>query len=341
MSVYIDRKYLGFVSHRLERFTQKNADLYNFRCPLCLDSRKNKIKARGYVYGKGNDYFFRCHNCGVSTTFSNFLKDLDSTLFKQYTLERYSAGDGGNTNYKKPTFTELKGNAFAKLNKSHQELSIDRIGDLPDDHYAKEYIMNRCIPEEYWKDIYYTEAYKDFLDRDFPDHGKTDLPNDDRIVLLYTNEGGGITNIAGRALSDTKMRYITVKISDEKKIFGLHRMSRKSTVYVFEGQFDSLFIENGIASGDSNLCGVGTALVDCDVVLVYDNEPRNKEIVSQINKAVENNFKVCLFPDTIPYKDVNDMVASGMSRETVKNIIDSNTVQGLTAKMKFSLWRKC
>ena len=224
---------------------------------------------------------------------------------------------------------------------TYQELSIDRISDLPDDHYAKEYIMNRCIPEEYWKDIYYTEAYKDFLDRDFPDHGKTDLPNDDRIVLLYTNEGGGITNIAGRALSDTKMRYITVKISDEKKIFGLHRMSRKSTVYVFEGQFDSLFIENGIASGDSNLCGVGTALVDCDVVLVYDNEPRNKEIVSQINKAVENNFKVCLFPDTIPYKDVNDMVASGMSRETVKNIIDSNTVQGLTAKMKFSLWRKC
>jgi hypothetical protein len=225
--------------------------------------------------------------------------------------------------------------------KKQVQLSIDKISELSGDHYAKEYIINRCIPEKYWSEIYYTEAYKDFLDRDFPDHGKDDLPNDDRIVLMYTNEAGDITNVAGRALSDTKIRYITVKISDEKKVFGLHRVSRKDKIYVFEGQFDSLFIPNSVASGDSNLCGVGAVLVDCDVVLVYDNEPRNKDIVRQINKAIENNHKVCLFPDSIPYKDVNDMVAGGMSPEEVKTIIDNNTVHGLTAKMKFSVWRKC
>ena len=341
MSVFIDRKYLGMLSHKLERYTQKNADLYNFRCPFCLDSQKNRSKARGYIYRKGNDYFFRCHNCSVSISFQNFLKELDGTAYKQYTLERYSSGESGHSNYKKPTFDNLRGNTFARLVTNKKRLNIQSIADLPENHYAKEYIKNRCIPTKFWSEIYFTETFKDFLDLEFPDHGKDMLPNDDRIVLLYTNEDGDITNVAGRALSDNKMRYITVKITDEKKVFGLHRMSRKDRVYVFEGQFDSFFIPNSVASGDSNLCGVGTVLVDCDVVLVYDNEPRNKEIVKQVNKAIEEDFKVCLFPESIPYKDVNDMIMGGMSTDVLKTIIDSNTSQGLAAKMKFITWKKC
>lgn len=347
MSVFIDRKYLGFVSHRLELFKQKNTDLYNFRCPFCNDSKKNRIKARGYVYRKKNDYFYRCHNCGKSTTFSKFLQEVDPSSHKAYTLERYSNGDTGNHNYKKPDFEELKGNAFARLSsvehlsKKWNELSLETIRKLPDGHYAKDYIKSRKIPEQYWDELYFTSNFKEFLDTEFPGHDKENVPEDDRIVLCYTNEKGEITNVAGRALSNTKIRYMTVKVKDEKKLFGLHRLKKDQRVYVFEGQFDSLFIKNSIASGDSNLGGVVTHLNEPNVVLVYDNEPRNKDIVKQINKAIENNCSVVLFPDSIPYKDVNEMVMGGMSPSVIEEIIDSNTFNGLAAKLQFAKWKRC
>ncbi len=95
MSVYIDRKYLLLISSRLQQFKQKKEDLFNFRCLYCGDSKKNKLKARGYVYRKSNDYFFICHNCGKSTTFAKFLEHVDGTTYKQYILERYATGETG------------------------------------------------------------------------------------------------------------------------------------------------------------------------------------------------------------------------------------------------------
>jgi transcription elongation factor Elf1 len=348
MAVYIDRKYLLLAASRLRNFKQKKEDLFNFSCPVCGDSQKNKLKARGYVYRKNNDYFYICHNCQTSTTFSKFLKHIDTDLQRQYVVERYAAGDSGNANYQKPTFNFSGPKPVEKFKSAKNNIKnigslglIDSINDLDSEHYARQYIEDRQIPKQFWSEIFYTDSYKDFLDKTFPDHGNVDVPNDDRIVLFYTNESGEITNVTGRALGNTKVRYCTVKITDEKKVFALHRLQKESRVYVFEGQFDSFFIPNSIASGDSNLGSVASVLSDCEIVLVYDNEPRNREIVKQIGKAVDNNLSVCLFPDSIPFKDINDMICGGMSASEIKNIIDDNTFNGLTAKLKFIEWKKC
>lgn len=348
MSIYIDRKYLGMVSVRLEQFKQKNQDLYNFRCPYCGDSKKNKLKARGFLYRKSNDYFYVCHNCSKSTTFGKFLEYIDPSSFRAYALERYSNGETGNHNYKKPDFSELKGNAFARLNRTQEllgktwdKINLENIASLPDGHYARDYIKNRKIPEKYWNEIYFTDTFKDFLNTEFPEHGKEDIPNDDRIVLCYTNEMGEVTNIAGRALSDTKIRYVTVKVKDEKKLFGLHRLQKKDKVYVLEGQFDSFFVSNSIASGDSNLCSVAGIFHDVEIVLVYDNEPRNKDIVKQVEKAIDQGYNVCLFPDSVKGKDVNDMIQNGLTSDEIKAIIDNNTFNGLAAKLRFTHWKRC
>lgn len=349
MSAAIDRKFLGYVSHKLQLFKQKNTDLYNFRCPFCNDSQKNKAKARGYVYRKANDYFYRCHNCSKSTTFSKFLQEVDSQTHRAYVLERYSNGENKNHNYEKPTFDDLKGNAFARfaatekevLSKTWKQLSLESIDKLPAGHYARDYIEKRQIPEKFWGEIFFAPHFKDFLDSEFPDHGKEDVPNDDRIVLCYTNEKGEVTNVAGRALSDTKIRYVTVKIKDERKMFGLHRVRKQEKVYVLEGQFDSFFIPNSVASGDSNLGGVAEYLTDVNTVLVYDNEPRNKDIVKQIAKSIDNGYTVCLFPETVNGKDVNEMIQNGFTSEEITSIIDANTFSGLTAKLKFTNWKRC
>ena len=102
MSVYIDRKFLLQISPKLQRFAQKKTDLFNFRCPFCGDSQKNKSKARGFIYRKKNDYFFTCHNCGEGHTFYNFINHVDPSLVKEYQLERYKDGQTGNHNYPKP-----------------------------------------------------------------------------------------------------------------------------------------------------------------------------------------------------------------------------------------------
>ena len=358
MSIFIERKFLGFVSSKLEQYKQKNTDLYNFRCPYCGDSKKNKLKARGYVYRKSNDYFFICHNCGKSTTFAKFLEHVDGGTYRQYILERYANGETGHSNYTKPTFENLKGNAYSRLqstlNKSagnsEESSSVERtwrafahysVKNLPSEHYARDYIEKRKIPEKFWEEILFVPKFRDFLDEEFPEHTKDEVPNDDRIVLLYTNEKGEITNVAGRALSESKVRYCTVKVSDEKKVFGLHRLRKEDRTYVVEGQFDSYFLPNCLASGDSNLGGVATILPELDVVLVYDNEPRNRDIVKQIEKSVDKGYKICLFPEAVKGKDINEMIQNGLTADEIKDIIDKNTFSGLQAKLEFVRWKRC
>jgi transcription elongation factor Elf1 len=359
MSVYIDRKFLGFVSSKLEQFKQKQTDLYNFRCPYCGDSKKNKLKARGYVYRKSNDYFFICHNCGKSTTFAKFVEHVDGTTYKQYILERYAVGETGyGSNVKKPDFEQLKGNAYSRFQSTLDDSrgdsapveSLERtartfahysIENLPEEHYARDYIKKRKIPEKFWGEILFVPKFLDFLDKEFPNHGKDEVPNDDRVVLLYTNEKGEITNVAGRALSESKIRYVTVKVSDEKKVFGLHRLRKQERIYVVEGQFDSYFLPNCVASGDSNLGGVAAIFPELDVVLVYDNEPRNRDIVKQIEKSIDNGYKVCLFPESVRGKDINEMIQNDLTMDEIKSIIDNNTFSGLTAKLTFTHWKRC
>jgi len=286
------------------------------------------------------------------------LEQIDGTTYKQYILERYSAGETGHQPYKKPDFSELKGNAWSRFQSTSSESrgnsaqteSVERtwrafahysIENLPDGHYARDYIKKRKIPENFWNEIFFVSKFKDFLDSEFPDHGKGDVPNDDRIVLFYTNERSGVTNVAGRALSDTKIRYVTIKVSDEKKVFALHRLRKEDRVYVVEGQFDSYFLPNCVASGDSNLGGVAAVLPELNITLVYDNEPRNKDIVKQIEKSIERGYNVCLFPDTVKGKDINEMILNGLTSEEIKSIIDSNTFSDLTAKLNFMRWKRC
>ena len=80
MSVVVDRKYLLLISPKLKLFSQRKTDLYNFRCPICGDSQKDKNKCRGYVFKRKDDYFFRCHNCGASHNFYNFLERVHPCL---------------------------------------------------------------------------------------------------------------------------------------------------------------------------------------------------------------------------------------------------------------------
>ena len=41
---FVDTKYIGLVSVRLQKFSKKKEGLYTFRCPYCGDSQKIRIR---------------------------------------------------------------------------------------------------------------------------------------------------------------------------------------------------------------------------------------------------------------------------------------------------------
>lgn len=336
MSVFIDRKFLLLVSPKLPRFARKKDDLYNFRCPLCGDSQKNKTKSRGYVFRKKNDYFYMCHNCGISTTFYNFLKQVDPNLLKEYQLERYKNGETGNNNYPKPEFEEFK----TEKPSFKKSLELPSIESLPEAHFAKEYVQQRRIPETIWSQLYFSEDFATFI-QTLGIEKEGLHQNDKRLVIPFYNEKKELMAVQGRSLGESKLRYITLKLHDDnKKVYGLDRIDQDKPVYVVEGPIDSMFLENAVATADSNLESIVDTLDKSKVVLIFDNEPRNKEIVNKLEHAIDNHFNVVIWPEFVQEKDINDMVLSDFSPDEIQDIIDKNTFLNLRAKMEFVNWKK-
>ena len=335
MSVFIDRAFLLRISPKLQRFTQKKDDLYNFRCPLCGDSQKNKTKSRGYVYRKKNDYFYMCHNCGASTSFYNFLDKVDPTLIKEYALERYKNGDNNKSDHKTPEFEEFK----TEKPTFKKSLDLPSIDSLPEAHFAKVYVQQRRIPKDFLSQLYYAEDFAAFIQSLGIE--KELSKEDKRLVIPFYDKEKNLVAIQGRALGESKLRYITIKLhEDNHKFFGLDRIDEEKMIYVVEGPIDSMFLDNAVATADSNLESITSIYDKSKVTLIFDNEPRNKEIVKKIDEAIEKHYQVVIWPEMIESKDINDMILDGFSPDEIQDIISKYTFVNLRAKAELVNWKK-
>ena len=72
---------------------------------------------------------------------------------------------------------------------------------------------------------------------------------------------------------------------------------------------------------------------------ILDNEPRNRQICSYVEKLIELGREVCIWPNEMKEKDINDM-AYNMSTRKIQKVIDEHTVSGLEATLRFREWRK-
>ena len=319
---FVDVKYINLISSRLQKFKKVKNNLYNFRCPLCGDSQKNKNKARGYLYQVKNNTNFKCHNCGANISFNNFLKQLDLTIHKQYIFEKFKEGNTGRN------FTAEEPKFHFESPKFKSKLDLPKASENPD---AKSYLENRKLnPDKF----YYSDKFKEWTNSLQPtfDNIENDEP---RIIipLFYQNT---LVGFQGRALGFSKIKYITIMLDDDApKIYGLDEVKKDQTVYITEGPFDSTFISNAIAlcgsDGDVSKWSIG------DCVWIYDNEPRNAEIHRRIEHCISNGEKVVIWPSSIKEKDINEMILSGLN---VQSVIKSNTYSGLEAKLKFTTWKK-
>ena len=330
---YLDDKYLGLISPRLEKFRKIRGGVYNFRCPYCGDSQRHKNKARGYIYKNKADYNFKCHNCGVTRSFTYFLKDRDPPLYDEYVMERYKEGlTGKGTVTPEPNFTFVK----PKFRKKDICDELVKISELNTSHRAKKYLINRGINEDTLSKLYYCPDFKKWTNKHKKIYDTTDN-DDDRIIIPLRNSKGELFGYQGRSLDPTsKMRYITVMLDENApKIYGLEKINTQKPIYILEGPFDSTFMENSVA-----MCGSDVDIRTfgwSNYIWVYDNEPRNREIVNRIERTIDRGDQVIIWPKYVQQKDINDMVLSG---HNIKNLLESNTYNKLEATLKLKDWKK-
>ena len=330
---YLDDKYLGLISPRLEKFKKVRAGVYNFRCPYCGDSQKHKNKARGYIYQNKADYNFKCHNCGMTRSFTYFLKDRDQPLYDEYIMERYKEGlTGKGTVTPEPKFTFPQ----PKFRKKDICDELVKISELNTTHRAKKYLINRGINEDTLSKLYYCPNFKEWTNKHKKIFDNTNH-DDQRIIIPLRHSDGQLFGYQGRSLDPTsKMRYITVMLDeDAPKLYGLEKINTQKPIYILEGPFDSLFVENSIAmcGSDIDIRSFGWS----NYIWVFDNEPRNREIVSRIERCINRGDKVVIWPSHIQEKDVNEMI---LAKYDICTILESSVYSELTAKLKLNLWKK-
>ena len=319
---HIDSKFIGLVSPRLQKFKRVKSNLYNFRCPICGDSQKNKNKTRGYLYAVKTNTNFKCHNCGASMSFNNFLKQVDPAIHKQYVLEKFKTGKTGRN------FVADEPDFKFEAPKFKQKIKLPKASESP---RASGYLTARKLDTS---KFYYAQHFKKFANS-LKHTFETEKHDEDRIIIpLYYEKN--LIGFQGRCIDPNPVKYITVMLDDDApKLYGLDDVDKTKKVFITEGPFDSTFICNSIAmcGADADVSKWGIS----DPVWIYDNEPRNREITNRISKTIDAGHSVVIWPNGIDDKDINDMVMSGLD---VQSVIESNTYSGLEAKLKFNTWKK-
>lgn len=336
MSVFIDVKYTHLLASRLEQFKVKNSNPFtaNCRCPICGDSKRNKWKARGYIFTRKGGLFYKCHNCSYSSSLGFLIKELDPTLYHQYTMETYKDGGIQKSHANVASVMNFSAPDFEARKK---ENLLDHLFDKVYGTAAEEYLRKRKIPESRWGELYYidnmqkveqlSEKYKDRI-----------VGKEDRLVIPFYSRDGAFVGVTCRALGAERLRYVTVRMNENHPlIYNLHNIDITKNVYVTEGPLDSLFLPNAVAAGSSDLNSISNSVPKNKLILIFDNQPRNAEIVKIIEKAIHNDFTMVVWPENIKEKDINEMIMSGIN---VQDIINENTYQGLELHLKFSKWKK-
>ena len=337
--LWIDHKYIGLLSSKLNRFSRKSDKLYNFRCPVCGDSSKNRHKARGHLFEGDNGLFYKCHNCGFSGHLSKLIEQVDPNLYQQYNTETFAERHSGrriaNTDYT-PSF------APKSTHKDDGDLLkyTMRLSDLPSAHPAVLYVQGRRIPEEKWHDLFYAEDYS-LLENLRPDVYEGRLLNDERIVMPFRNRDGQLIGVQGRSISGSKTRYVTVRLTNnDPLIYGLESIDTMEPIYVVEGPIDSMFLPNAVACGGSDLVKAMKMLPKGMVTLVFDNQPRNKDLIALIEKAYRWGYSVFIWPGYVESKDINDLVLEGYTPQQITSMINKNTHTNLALKLAIRDWKR-
>jgi transcription elongation factor Elf1 len=332
MSSYIDLKFINNLSGRLSQFKQKGDYLFNFRCPHCGDSKKSKLKARAYFYRVKNDMFFKCHNCGTGQNLANFIMFIDQQLYSQYLLEIYKKSAPA-TPKPKFDFKPVKFKETTILD------DLTKVSDLSEGHPVLNYVNKRMIPKEYHSILYLCDKFMTLVNKIKPNTYKI-TKDHPRLIIPFYDTTGKLFAFQGRSFGNEQPKYLTIKLDENKqKVYGLERLNFQKHIYITEGPIDSLFVDNCLAAAGADLV-LKNKIPNEQITYIFDNEPRNKEIIDRMYNVIEKDYNLVVWPEDMRHKDINDIIISGVSKIDLQSIISNNTHSKLSALTQLNYWKK-
>lgn len=315
----------------LQKFHKVSSTAWSFRCPVCGDSEKRKNVTRGYIYQNKGKFFVKCHNCSYSSDLSWFIKNYtDTSFYKEYLLEKFN---------KKPVAKKiLKPVENAVTDTDNFSDITQKCSELPETHEAIVYLKSRKLFDT--SKFFYIDDFSK-LQTLFTEYDT--FPKDKRIIIPYYDNQGKLFALQGRALDKScKLRYITLKFDKSKPlIYGLNYHDSSKKTFVTEGPLDSLFLPNALAATGSDFKKLENYVEKNNTIIIMDNEPRNKQIVSKYVKNIDMGYSVFIPPSNINFKDINDMILLGYTSEKICVMIEKNVFSGLKAKLNLSKWKRC
>jgi hypothetical protein len=338
---WLDQKYIGILSSRIRTFKRKSANLYNMSCPLCGDSESNSRKARGYIFFKEGKSRYYCHNCGATMGIPNFIKLLDQNLYNEYQLEKLQDRKTPEQDEYEKFIEKMKAPVFMKTGILK---GLKKVSQLHHNDPIKKFVVDRKIPNEYHAKLFACPNFMHYVNNIVPDKfSAAALAKDEtRLLIPFLDADKSVHAFQGRSLrGPSKVKYITIILRpDVPKLYGLDSLDRSKRIYVVEGPIDSMFIPNAVATAGGDLVSSIGSLNKSNIVIVYDNEPRSKETYKKLDKAIMQGYSVCIWPENLEHKDINDMVLAGLTSDFIKYIIDQNTYKDLAAKLALQKWSK-
>jgi hypothetical protein len=271
----------------------------------------------------------------VGQSLGNLIKFLDPVMYKEYALERFKDGKRDS----EPEF-DFKPSKIIQ-SKTFTDKTLDelvRFDKLVTTHPAKQFVYKRLIPKQHWDKLYFCPKFYDWTNQIIPNKFPSLKGDHPRVVIPFFARDGKFFAFQGRAFGKERPKYITIKFHEARpKIYGLDRVDLNKPIMITEGPIDSLFLDNAIAMAGADAV-VNLQQKQC--TMIFDNEPRNEQIIDRMKKAVDKKFNLVVWPKLLKYKDINDMIIAGKTSAKIQTIISNNTYCGLEALQQINDWKK-
>lgn len=332
--LFLDRKYIQRLTGRLEQLARVHGDLFSCRCPICGDSKKSLHKKRFYFYVRKGSYKVRCHNCGYSESFYTFLEQYAGDLFQDYILDRYK-----HVPLRHAPTAHLKDIVEKTSAEGFSYTSLTKFEDLSPKHPARRYVEKRKIPLDL---VHYCSLFSNYVQETNNEHYIEAFENckEPRMIIPFYDRDGVSRVYQARSFDPkSNLKYITIKETEETpKIWGMNKITIHRPVRILEGPIDAMFVKNAIA-----MSGITNALPSNvkEAVYIYDNEPRNKDVVKAMLMRVKQGHAVMVWPMNIKRKDINDLIVKDKWNSVdIERMIEYNTFRGIESELIISKWRK-
>lgn len=304
---------------------KKTESGYNFRCPICGDSKKNISKRRCWALTKKdpNDVLVYCHNCGYSSKFKTFLRNVNNTLFLEY--QKHERQEKLNDARKGTLFSKPKSNVEINIDIPIQyQFKLNSKYFKPARNYKKaiEFCKKRKILDKI-NQLYYCIH---------PDNACSGM------LIFPCLMPDGETLYAFTARHTEFKKFHTHSKNESFKIFNFFQVNLKEEVFIFESIIDSYTVTNSVAALGAD---ISKSILDKieQPIFVFDNDFTGK---IKTEKYLNQGYRCFIPPDDFHYKDFNSALCDGMTKEQLNKILKSNIYSGIIgiSKIKFKLMGK-